>query len=52
MGNSTLITKHLTQIRILPDLNEKLSQEDKGHKARDLATRALLEDKLHFFHAS
>lgn len=49
MGDSTLITKHLVELGVLPDLNGCMSMED---KARDLATRALLEDKLYFFHVS
>lgn len=49
MGDSTLIIKHLVHESILPDLNAKLSPQD---KARDLATRALLEDKLYFYHVS
>jgi hypothetical protein len=32
---------------VLPDLNGRLSAED---RARDLATRALLEEKLCFYH--
>ena len=47
MGDSGLITKHLVEEGVLPDLNGGLSPEDRG---RDLATRALLEDKLYFYH--
>lgn len=49
MGDSTLIIKHLIETGAIPHLNSRLSPED---KARDLATRALLEDKLYFFHVS
>lgn len=49
MGDSTLITHHFVEMGLLPDLNGPLSMED---KARDLATRALLEDKLYFFDVS
>ncbi|KAG8163561.1 hypothetical protein KVR01_006858 [Diaporthe batatas] len=47
MGDSTLIARHLVDEGVLPDLNGKLSPED---RARDLATRALLEEKLCFYH--
>lgn len=47
MGDSTLIIKHLIQRGTVPDLNAWLSPED---KVKDLALRALLEDKLCFFH--
>lgn len=46
MGDSALITKHFVEQGVLPDLNGSLSMED---KTRDLATRALLEDRLFFF---
>lgn len=49
MGDSTLIAKHFIEEGALPDLNGKLSPED---RARDLATRALLEEKLCFYHVS
>lgn len=49
MGDSALIIKHFVEMGFLPDLNDKLSTED---QARDLATRALLEDKLYFCHVS
>lgn len=49
MGDSGLIAKHFVEEGVLPDLNGGLSPED---KARDLATRALLEDKLYFYHVS
>lgn len=47
MGDSTLIVKHFIEEGVLPDLNGRLSPED---RARDLATRALLEEKLCFYH--
>lgn len=49
MGDSTLITSHFVKMGLVPDLNGPLSMED---RARDLATRALLEDKLYFFDVS
>lgn len=49
MGDSALITSHFVEMGLVPDLNGPLSMED---KARDLATRALLEDKLYFFNVS
>lgn len=47
MGDSTLISKHFVEQGALPDLNGRLSPED---PARDLTTRALLEEKLCFYH--
>lgn len=47
MGDSTLIVRRFVEEGVLPDLNGRLSAED---RARDLATRALLEEKLCFFH--
>lgn len=47
MGDTGLIAKHFVEEGVLPDLNRKLSAED---RARDLATRALLEEKLYFYH--
>ncbi|KAF2809469.1 uncharacterized protein BDZ99DRAFT_463263 [Mytilinidion resinicola] len=47
LGDSTLIINHLTDSGTLPDLNATLSP---GKKAIDLALRALLEDKLYFYH--
>ncbi|KAK2789708.1 hypothetical protein FQN53_001464 [Emmonsiellopsis sp. PD_33] len=47
MGDSTLIIKHLVSRGTLSDLNEKLDLPD---QANDLAIRALLEDKLYFYH--
>jgi glutathione S-transferase len=47
LGDSTLITKQLVDWGRLPDLNATLSPADKAH---DHALRALLEDKLYFYH--
>jgi hypothetical protein len=47
MGDSSLIARHFVEEGVLPDLNRRLSAED---RARDLATRALLEEKLCFYH--
>lgn len=49
MGDSSLIARHFVEEGVLPDLNGRLSAED---RARDLATRALLEEKLCFYHVS
>lgn len=49
MGDSALITKHLVELGMLPDLNARLSPQQ---RELDLATRALLEDKLFFYHVS
>jgi len=47
LGNSTLIIKHLIEWDILPNINAKISP---AVKAQDLAIRALLEEKLYFYH--
>ena len=47
LGDSTLIIKHLIERDVLPDINAKLSSTA---KAQDLALRALLEEKLYFYH--
>ncbi|KAF2999131.1 hypothetical protein E8E14_004990 [Neopestalotiopsis sp. 37M] len=47
VADSTLIIQTLTQRGDLPDLNAALSGPD---AARDMALRALLEDKLYFYH--
>lgn len=47
LGDSTLIIKQLVEWSRLPDLNAKLSP---AVRAKDLALRALLEDKLYFYH--
>lgn len=49
MGDSGLITRHLVERGMLPDLNARLSPRQ---RELDLATRALLEDKLFFYHVS
>jgi len=46
IGDSTIIIRTLIDQGVIPDLNKELSGEE---KARDLAIRALLEDKLYFF---
>lgn len=47
IADSTLIIKTLTKSGVLPDLNANLSARD---KALDLGLRAMLEDKLYFYH--
>lgn len=47
IGDSALIIKYLVEQEELQDLNEWMEAQD---KARDLALRALLEDKLYFYH--
>jgi hypothetical protein len=47
LGDSTLIIKQLVEWERLPDLNSGLASAAKAH---DLALRALLEDKLYFYH--
>lgn len=49
LGDSALIIKHLVEKDGLEDLNQTLEPAD---KTRDLALRALLEDKLYFYHVS
>lgn len=49
MGDSTLITKTLTECGVLSDLNSALGPAERSH---DVALRALLEDKLYFYHVS
>lgn len=48
LSDSTLIAKTLTGWNVLPDINAHLPPSD---RAQDLALRALLEDKLVFYHA-
>jgi hypothetical protein len=48
-GDSTLIIKRLVGCDILPDINAKVSPVT---RAQDLAIRALLEEKLCFYHVS
>ncbi|KAI1265442.1 hypothetical protein F5Y18DRAFT_52256 [Xylariaceae sp. FL1019] len=48
LSDSTLIVKELAARGMLKDLNDGLS---KTEKAMDLALRALLEDKLGFYHS-
>lgn len=47
IADSTLIIKALTKSGVLPDLNANLSARD---KALDFGLRAMLEDKLYFYH--
>ncbi|GME51029.1 Glutathione s-transferase [Neofusicoccum parvum] len=47
LSDSTLILKKLTEDGVLPDINATLSPAQRAH---DLALRALLEDKLYFYH--
>ncbi|KIX05751.1 uncharacterized protein Z518_03723 [Rhinocladiella mackenziei CBS 650.93] len=47
LGDSTFIIQRLMSMGHLPDLNSGLSEEQ---KLDDLALRALLEDKLYFYH--
>lgn len=49
LSDSTLIIKTLTKCDVVPDLNAGLAAED---RATDLALRALLEDKLYYYHVS
>lgn len=49
LGDSTLIIKSLMEWDIIPDLNSEVNPQD---RAEDLALRALLEDKLTFYHVS
>lgn len=49
LGDSTLIIKELSEKGTIPDLNAHLDPKD---KALDLGLRALLEDKLYFYHVS
>ncbi|KAL4897175.1 hypothetical protein BDV59DRAFT_209522 [Aspergillus ambiguus] len=48
LGDSTLIIKHLTERNVLPDINAGLRPTNRAH---DLALRALMEEKLYFYHA-
>ena len=49
LGDSTLIAKTLADWGVVSDLNAMVKPED---RAIDLALRALLEDKLNFYHVS
>lgn len=49
LGDSGLIIRALTERGLLPDLNARLGGEE---RARDLAVRAMLEDRLCFYHVS
>jgi hypothetical protein len=47
MADSSLIIQTLSGWRVVPDLNAKVAPETRAH---DLALRAMLEDKLYFYH--
>ena len=47
LGDSTLIIKHLIEWDFLPNINAKVSPVV---QSQDLAFRALLEEKLYFYH--
>lgn len=47
LGDSALIIEYLVETERIQDLNETL---DPASKSKDLAVRALLEDKLYFYH--
>ncbi|KAK2764345.1 hypothetical protein FQN54_009038 [Arachnomyces sp. PD_36] len=47
LGDSTLIIKQLVEWDVLPDLNSRVSAVV---RAQDLSLRALLEEKLYFYH--
>jgi hypothetical protein len=49
LSDSTLVAKKLTEDGLLPDLNANLSPND---KTLDLGIRAMLEDRLYFYHVS
>jgi len=49
LGDSTFIIERLRSMGYLADLNDRLAPEQHLH---DLAVRALLEDKLYFYHVS
>lgn len=49
LGDSTFIFRRLQDMDRLPDLNSHLSDEQ---KLQDLGVRALLEEKLYFYHVS
>ena len=46
-SDSSLIATELVELGVLPDINARLSPDMKAH---DLALRAMLEDKLYFYH--
>lgn len=47
LSDSALIIEKMVENGLLEDINAKLSPTEKAH---DLALRALLEDKLYFYH--
>jgi len=48
-GDSTLIVARLVERGVIPEINAKLPPET---QTLDLALRAMLEDKLYFYHVS
>ncbi|KAI0133686.1 hypothetical protein BJ170DRAFT_690070 [Xylariales sp. AK1849] len=48
LSDSGLIVKALSECNVIPDINAELSP---AARARDSALRALLEDKLYFYHS-
>lgn len=49
LSDSSLIITTLSASNVIPDINRDLSPT---MRAQDMAIRALLEDKLYFYHAS
>ena len=49
VGDSAIIIRRLVDMDHIPELNDNLSPDQ---KLADLALRALLEDKLYFYHVS
>lgn len=49
LSDSGLIIKNLIERGTLPDLNDRLGPAERSH---DVALRALLEEKLYFYHVS
>lgn len=49
MSDSALIISEMIQQNLVPDINGKLSTRE---QAFDLALRAMMEDKLYFYHVS
>lgn len=47
LGDSTLIVKQLVEWGVLPNINARLPPTANAH---DLALRALLEDKVYYYH--
>jgi hypothetical protein len=49
LSDSTLIIETLSDWDVIPDINAALSP---AMRVQDMALRALLEDKLYFYHVS